>query len=448
MHVTTDFAKKLVQQALDKGATACEVIVAESTEFSVQVRLAEVETLKESTSRGIGLRVLYDGRQASVSTSDFDENAVGALVYDAIELAKITSVDDTAGLPSLTDLAREFPDLKLYDPKIAELTTDEKIGLARRAEQASLSVDPRITNSEGGAFDSSTGRTVLANSLGFVGEYQGSKCSLQTVPVATENGQMQRDGWADSKRYFSSLENPESIGRKAAERTLRKLGARKVKTQETAVVFDQTTARDLLSYIFASISGDAVFRKASFLVGKLDEKIASEALTVIDDGTMVGGLGSRPFDGEGLPIRRTVAIEKGVLRSYLLNTYTAKKLGLKSTGNASRGLTGAPFVGHNNFFIESGPFSPDDIIKSVPNGFYLTDVFGFGVNTVNGDFSLGAAGLWIENGKLAYPVEEVTVASNLKDMLMNIEMVGNDLEFRDRTSAPTLKLSRMIISGE
>lgn len=448
MAVTAEFANKLVQQAIDKGATACEVIVSEATEFSVQVRLSEIETLKESTSRGLGLRVLYDGRQSSVSTSDFDEKAVSRLVDEAIELAKVTSVDDTAGLPAVADLAHEFPDLKLYDPKIAELSTDAKIDLARRTEDAAQAYDARITNSEGGSFDSSTGHTVLANSLGFIGEYKGSKCSLQTIPVATQDGQMQRDGWADSKRFFSELEDADSLGKRAAERTLRRLGARKVKTQETPIVFDPMTANELLGYIFSSISGDAIFRKASFLVGKLEEKIASDVLTVIDDGTILSGLGSRPFDGEGLPIRRTVAIDKGVLRSYLLNTYTAKKLGLQSTGNASRGLTGAPHVGHNNFFIEAGPHSPEEIIGTISNGFYLTDVFGFGVNTVNGDFSLGAAGLWIENGKTTFPVEEVTVASNLKDMLMNIEMVGNDLEFRGRTAAPTLKLSRMIISGE
>ncbi|HZS44301.1 MAG TPA: TldD/PmbA family protein [Blastocatellia bacterium] len=448
MQVTKEFANRLVQQTIDKGATACEVIISDATEFSVQVRLDEVETLKESTSRGIGLRVLYEGRQASVSTSDFDEKALSNLIDEAIGLAKVTSVDDTAGLPPVAELAHEFPDLKLYDPQIAELPTDLKINLAKQAEKAALSFDPRITNSEGGNFDSSTGKMVLANSLGFAGEYSRSRCALSTVPVAVDAGQMQRDSWGDSKRFFSALENPESIGKRAAERTLKRLGARKVKTQDAPVVFDQMTARDLLGYIFSATSGDAVFRKASFLVGKLEEKVASDALTVIDDGTIESGLGSRPFDGEGLPIRRTVVIEKGVLRSYLLNTYTAKKLGLKSTGNASRGLTGAPHVGHNNFFIEPGTFTTEQIIGSVKNGLYLTDVFGFGVNTVNGDFSLGAAGTWIENGQLTFPVEEITVASNLKDMLMDIEMVGNDLDFRGTSAAPTLKVSRMIISGE
>jgi PmbA protein len=252
MQVTKEFANRLVQQALDKGATACEVIVSDATEFSVQIRLDEIETLKESASRGLGLRVLYEGRQASVSTSDFDEKAVSNLIDEAISLAKVTSVDDTAGLPSVSDLAHEFPDLKLYDQHVAELSTDVKIDLAKRAERAALAYDPRITNSEGSSFDSLTGRTVLANSLGFAGEYPRSKCSIVTIPVAVEGGQMQRDGWTDAKRFFSALEDPDSIGRRAAERTLKRLGSRKVKTQNAPVVFDQKTARDLLGYIFSS----------------------------------------------------------------------------------------------------------------------------------------------------------------------------------------------------
>jgi PmbA protein len=289
---------------------------------------------------------------------------------------------------------------------------------------------------------------IYANSEGFSGEYRGSTFGGSVSPVARLNGSMQRDYWYSSNRKFSRLESPQAIGRKAAQRVLRRLGARKVTTCECPIVFDPEMAASLLRSLASAISGYALYKGASFLVGKLDSQVASELVTVIDDGTIPGALGSRPFDGEGLPIRKKVIVENGHLKSFLLDTYSGKKLGMRSTGNASRSVGDPPGVSPTNFFLQPGSYSPEDIIRSVSDGFYVTELIGFGVNMVTGDYSRGAAGVWIENGELAYPVEEVTIAGNLKEIFQNIEMVGNDLELRGRIAAPTIKIARMTVGGD
>ena len=268
------------------------------------------------------------------------------------------------------------------------------------------------------------------------------------APIARTDDQMQVAGWGDRQRWLEKLEAPEKIGQEAAHRVIRKLGARKVPTQEVPIVFESSAAGELLSNFFEAVSGEAVFRRASFLLGKLDEIIASPLLTIIDDGRIPGAVGSRPFDGEGLPTRRTEVVKNGVLRNYLLNNYTARKLGLSSTANATRGLTGTPGVGITNFYVAPGQSLPEEIIATVKNGFYVTDLIGFGFNPVTGDYSRGAAGLWIENGRLTYPVEEVTIAGNFREMLRGIEIIGNDLRFRGSLAAPTLKISKMMVSGD
>ncbi len=441
------FAVDLAREAVVRGATAAEVMLRHRVEFSVSVRLGEVETLKESMDRGFGLRVLLDGKQASVSGSDFSKDSVSSLIQEAIEMARVTSPDDSAGLPEPAEMAASLADLDLYDPDISDLATEEKINLALRAEMAAREASPKIVNFDGGGFDSRAGAMVLANSQGFVAEYSGTSCSISTVPVALDNERMQRDYWYDCRRKLRDMDSPESIGAEAARRTLRKLGARTVKNQSVPVVFEPNVAKELLGDIFHAVSGESIFRKASFLVGQRGEQVASPRLTVIDDGTLPTLLGSRPFDAEGLPTRRTVVIEDGVLANYLLNTYTAKKLGLRSTGNASRGLVGAPGVGVGNLFIQPGPDSPEQIIASVRNGLYVTELIGFGVNVVNGDYSRSASGMWIQNGELAFPVQGVTVAGNLKEMLNSIEMVGDDLDFRGSIVSPTLMIGRMTISA-
>lgn len=444
-----DIAVDVVERAMKAGATAADAIARDGNEFSTLVRLGEVETLKESGARALGLRLFVGKRVAATHTSDFSKEGIQQLVSSAISLARATSEDPDGGLPEANSLGALSQDLDLYYEDVYSLSTADRIDYARRTEAAAMSVDPRITNSDGGSFDAATGYKVLANSLGFVGEYRRSYCSVSAVPIAQLDGAaMQRDYWYSTSRTMQKLESPESVGRKAAERTLRRLGARKVATQEVPVVFDPMVSRSLIDHIFDAVNGDSVYRHASFLAGKLGEQIAGENITIVDDGTMVGGFGSTPFDGEGVPTRRTVVIERGVLKSYLLNTYTARKLKLQTTGNAARGLTGNPGIGSGNFFLQPGEKTPREIIADIKSGLYVTEFLGFGVNLVTGDFSRGASGLWIEHGEFTFPVEEITVAGNLKDMLRNVSLIGNDLEFRSSIAAPTLRIEGMTVAGE
>jgi PmbA protein len=444
-----EVAQDVVRRAVNGGATAAECVVREGSEFSTVVRLGQVETLKESGAKSMGMRVFFGQRAASTYTSDFSAQGIDTMVKGALELARITSEDPHSGLPEREQLGQIPGDLDLYYEDVYSLPTEERIAYARRAEDAAIKADPRIKNSEGGSFDAATGHKIMANSLGFVGEYSRSYCSVSAVPVAQEeNGAMQRDYWYSVARSLGRLESPEHVGKIAAERTVRRLGARKVKTARVPIVLDPLVSRSILENIFEAVNGDSIYRGASFLAGKLGERVAGENVTVVDDGTIKGGFGSSPFDGEGVPTQRTMVIERGVLKSYLLNTYTAKKLGLKTTGNASRGLAGNPGIGVGNFFLEAGKKGAKEIIGVIKDGLYVTEFLGFGVNLVTGDFSRGASGMWIVNGELAYPVEEITVAGNLKDMLMNITEIGSDLEFRGSVAAPTLRMDGLTVAGE
>jgi PmbA protein len=444
-----DIATDVVARAMKAGASAAEAVAREGTEFSTVVRLGQVETLKEAGSRGLGLRVFLGRRAASTYSSDFTPDGIAHMVKGAMELARVTSEDPFAGLPEPKQLGAIAGDLELYYDDVYSLPPEERIEYARRAERAALDTDSRLTNSDGGSFDASTGHKVLANSLGFVGEVRRSYCSVAAVPIAqVENGIMQRDYWFSVAHTLAKLESPEAVGKEAARRTLRRLGARKVASTQAPIVLDPLVAGSILDNIADAVNGGAIYRQSSFLAGKLGEKVAGGNITLIDDGVRPGGFGTTPFDDEGVPTRRTPVIEQGVLKSYLLNTYTARKLGLKTTGNASRGLAGNPGISSGNFFLQPGVKTPQQIIGDIKNGFYVTEFLGFGVNLVTGDFSRGASGLWIENGELAFPVEEVTVAGNLKDMLNNISEIGNDLEFRGSTACPTLRLDGMTIAGE
>ncbi len=444
-----ELAEDVVKRAMKSGATAAEAIVRDGTEFSTVVRMGEVETLKEAGSRGMGLRVFVGKRVASTYSSDFSEDGISHLVNGALALAKVTSEDPFVALPDPSELGLIAGDLQLYSDDVYSLPPEQRIDYARRAEKAALDFDTRLKNSDGGSFDASTGRKVLANSLGFAGEYRRSYCGLSAAPIAqSENGSMQRDYWYTVARRLGKLESPEAVGHKAAQRTLRRLGARKISSTRVPIVFEQTVAGSILGNIFEAASGDSIYRQSSFLVGKLGQKVAGENVSVVDDGTIPGGFGTSPFDGEGVPTRRTVVIEKGVLQSYLLNTYTARKLGLKTTGNAARGLAGNPGIGSGNFFLNPGTSTPKQIIADIKRGLFVTEFLGFGVNLVTGDFSRGASGIWIENGELTFPVEEITVAGNLKDMLNNISEIGSDLEFRGSVACPTLRIDGMTIAGE
>jgi PmbA protein len=446
-------AADVVALAMKAGASDAEAAVREGDEFSVNVRLGQVETLKDSGSRGLGLRVFLGKRSASASTSDLTAEGIRQLVDGALELAKITEEDPCSGLAESSEFGSVPDDLRLYDEDVYSLPGAERIEWARRAEAAALAADPRITNSDGGSFQAATGRKALANSRGFVGGYRSSYAGVAVSPMAEDvDGSKQVDYWWSGARRTTDLESPESIGKEAARRTLRRLGARRVPTQRVPIVFAPEVAGSLLGSIFEAASGDVIWRGASFLAGRLGEQIASDNLTLVDDNTMLlptgmGGFGTSPFDGEGLPSLRTVVVEQGVLRNYLLNTYTARKLGMKSTHNAARGLAGTPGIGCGNLYLEPGTQTQDQIIGDVPAGLYVTSLMGFGVNVVTGDYSRGATGLWIENGALTHAVEEITVAGNLAEMLLNVTAIGNDLEFRGAIASPTLRIDGMTIAG-
>lgn len=445
-------AEEVMAQAMKAGATDAEAVAYEGEEFSALVRLGQVETLKESGSRAVGLRVFNGLRTASTSSSDLSREGLEKLVEGAVALAKITSEDPFIGLPDKGEFGQLTGDLGLYFEDVNEQPPAERIEIARRCEAAAMAFDTRIQNSGGGDFDTATSHKVMVNSRGFMGEYRRSYCGFSAAPIAhDEHGRMQRNYWYSSSRTTRKLGNPEEIGRIAAERTLRRLGARQVKTQRAPVVFSPEIARSLMGNIFEAANGDSIYRHATFFDGMLGERVAGENITVVDDGTLVfdgiGGFGTSPYDGEGLPKRRTVLVERGILTSYVTNTYTARKLGLKSTGNASRGLAGNPGIGAGNFYLEPGTMTPEELIGDVQQGLYVTETMGFGVNLVTGDYSQGASGLWIENGELTFPVEEITIAGNLKDMYRNISAIGNDLVFRSASAAPTIRVEGMMIAG-
>ena len=489
-------AADVLARALKAGATDAEAVVYEGDEFSVNVRLGHVETLKESGSRAIGLRVFIASgsaqRTASTSSSDFSPDSLDRLVSGAVTLARITSEDPFAGLPEASEFGQhDIESQHLYFDDVSLQPPADRIEIARICEAAALAYDPRIQNSGGGDFEAATAHKILMNSRGFTGEYRRSYCGFSTQPIAhDENGSMQRNYWYSAARTTRLLEDAVNIGEEAARRTLRRLGARRVKTQQAPVVFSPEIARSIIGNIFDAANGDAIYRHATFFDGMLGQRVAGSNVTVVDDGTLVfshpfdladlfyegditptypyeggiqspfdpatadgppliqtGGFGTSPFDGEGLPTRRTVLVENGILNNYVMNTYTARKLGMASTGNASRSLASNPGIGAGNFYLSPGQFSPEQIIAGVSNGLYVTETMGFGVNLVTGDYSQGAAGLWIENGELAYPVEEITIAGNLKEMYKNISAIGNDLDFRTAAAAPTLRIDGMTIAG-
>ena len=459
------FAEEAVARALRAGADDAEAVAYEADEFNVNVRLGQVEQLTESGSRALGLRVFFknsDGQQtASTSTSDLSADGITRLVTGAVDLARVTGADPFAGLPE-PDTFGSLPivTLALHFSDVEKVTALERIETARRCEAAALAYDPRIQNSAGSSYDASSAHRVMVNSRGFQGEYRRSYCGFSVSPVAQQDAAMQRDYWYSSARSAKLLESPEAIGEEAARRALRRLGARRVPTQQCPVVFAPEIARSLMGNLLSAADGDAIYRNASMFAGKLGEQVAGENITMIDDGTMVfdhvlpngenlrtGGFGTAPFDGDGLPTRRTVIIERGVLKNLMLNTYTGRKLNLPSTGKASRGLAGTPGIGGGNYFLEPGTLTPEQIIADVPNGLYVVQTMGFGVNLVTGDYSQGASGLWIENGELAHPVEEITIAGNLKEMFRNVSAIGNDLEFRSSGAVPTVRIEGMTVAG-
>jgi PmbA protein len=445
MRLDKNLTTELLAKVKRKGASAADVVAVEGDSASVQVRLSAVDKLSKAKEKRLGLRVYFAHRSAGMSTSDFSPAALDDLVETTCALAQAVVEDPHAGLPEPAALASDQPDLDLYDGQVIPM--DRLIDLAIRTEQAALAVDPRLTNSEGADFGTFAGRTLFANSHGFYGEYQSSSFSSSVSPIAVEGGLMQRDYWYSVGRKFAALDSPEAVGREAGRRTVRRLGARKIPTCRVPVVFDPEMAGSFLGNLCSAVNGYAIYKGASYLIGRLGERIAPDTVTVYDDGRMPEGLGSKPFDGEGLATRKTVMVERGVLTSYLLDTYAARKLGLASTGNASRSVGEAPSAGATNFYLAPGPVSPEEIVRSVKRGLYVTELIGFGINMVTGDYSRGVVGYWIENGELVYPVEEITIAGNLKEMWMSVEAIGNDLVFRGRIASPTVKIAEMTVAG-
>lgn len=440
-------AENTIKQALAKGATDAECTVTAGEEFSVNVRMREIEQLKEAGSRAMGLRVFVGRRNGSATTSDLTREGVERMIRAALDNAAVTTDDPLAGLADASEFGSIGGDLGLFSPEIPALTTPWKIEQAMAAERSALEADPRIRNSEGGSFDSYQSERWFANSRGFRGGYRATSAAMSAVPVAEADGKKERDYAYTIGRSLARLKNATAVGREAAERTVRRLGARKIATQKAPILFESRVARSLVGHIFEAVSGDSIYRKASFLLEKLGEKIATDKLTIVDDPTIPGLFGSWPFDDEGVPSRRKVVIERGVLKTYLHNSYSGRKCGTGTTGNAGRGLAGNPWVEHGNFFVEAGEQSPEKLIAGIRRGLLVTELMGQGVNVVNGDYSRGAAGLWIENGEIAYPVSEITIAGNLADMLMSIAAVGADLEFQGSTASPALLLEEMTISG-
>jgi len=446
VRIDRNLTSDLLAKVKRKGASAADVVAVEGDSASVQVRLGAVDKLSKAQEKRLGLRVYFGHRSAGASTSDFTPAALDELVETTCALAQAVVEDPQAGLPDPSAMAKDPPDLDLYDGQT--LSMDRMIELATRTEQAALAVDLRLSNSEGADFGTYGGRTAFANSHGFYGEYKSSSFSCSVSPIAVQDGLMQRDYWYAVGRKFAGLDSPEDVGREAGRRTVRRLGARKASTCRVPVVFDPEMAGSFLGNLCSAVNGYAIYKGASYLIGRLGERIAPESVTISDDGRMPGGLGSKPFDGEGLATRKNVVVDRGMLKTYLLDAYAARKLKLVSTGNASRSVGEAPSAGATNFYLAPGAVSPEEIIRSVKRGLYVTELIVFGINMVTGDYSRGAVGFWIENGELAYPVEEITIAGNLKDMWMNVEAIGNDLVFRGRLASPTVKIAEMTVAGD
>ncbi len=433
--------------AVAAGASEAEVLVRIGSAFSATVRAGAVERLLQAGFRKLGLRIFAKSRSALSATSDFSPGTLSDLVARTLEMARAAGEDPAIGLPGGECYSNPDPALHLSFPGAASMPPESRIDLARRCEAAALTFDPQITNSEGGSFENSSIHNVYANSLGVLKAYEKSLCSLSATALAEQDGRKQRDYWQARALDACGLPPPEMVGREAARRTLRRLGASRLTTREVPVVFDPLAAASLLGHIAEAVSGTALVRQASFLLNRIGHRIASPLVTIIDDGLLPQGLGSRQFDSEGLPSRTTTVVREGVLENYLLDSYAARRLGMSPTANSDREPDGAPSSGPSNFYLRPGDLTPGEIIASVRQGLYVTELLGFGVNIVSANYSQGAAGLWIENGRLGPPVEEITIAGNLREMLLNITAVGDDLQPLAEIFAPTILISRMTVSG-
>ena len=445
-----ELGTQVMERALKKGATVAEVGVSEGTHLSVKVRMGEPELVEEAGSKSLGLRVMRGQQVAVTHTSDFTPAGLERFVDDALELANLAQPDPFAGPPdpALLSTISQHPDLQLFDPAVNELDAARAIDIAKRTEKAALGMDKRLTNSEGANVSRQAGASVLVTSGGFRGGVRGTYTSISVHPVADDADGKKRGGYYWSARRFADeLETPEAVGMEAARRTLQKLGSRKLDTQEVAVIFDPDSGRSILGLLASCINGGAIWRKGSYLLDREGQQVASSLVNVVDDPLRPRGPGSRPFDGEGLLSRKNSVVEAGILKTFILDTYSAKKLGKQSTGNASRGSGGGVGPSTTNFILQPGKQTAEQLLKSTDRALYVTDMMGFGFNAVTGDFSRGASGFWIEKGERAFPVSEVTISLNLDDMLKRIDaFVFNDTAPTE-IYTPTFRISAMTVAG-
>jgi PmbA protein len=444
-----NLASELVAALKRQGADAADVYITSVDGFNTTVRLGAIEKLQQSTSKGLGLRVFKNGATALTFTTDFQDKTVKDLVKETLEIVKVSNADKHNGLAPKEMLGEHTGKLLIFDEEILKLSPEKKIEMAKEAEEAGRAVDKRITNSNGASWANSVAQVTLANSDGFVGQYQTTIASLYVSLLAEENGVKQTDGWYSFNRFLNKIDSPRAVGEEAGRRVVRRLGGRKVKSQAVPVVLDPSVAANFVGMVFGAASGSSIYRRASYLVEKIGQEVAAPSVTIIDDATLTDGLASRPFDAEGVKSSSLTLIENGVLKTYVCDSYSARRLNSKVTGNASRSYQSAPGVGATNLFLKNGTTDPKDIVKSVKNGLYLMEMFGSGVNSVTGDFSQGASGFWIENGEITYPVQEITIAGNVLKVLKNVQAIGNDLSFRfGSTASPTLLISEMTVGGE
>jgi PmbA protein len=443
----SDVAARAAELARRAGADAAEVLCRDGSELTVKVRLSEAELVKEAGSRALGLRVFVDRRAAVTYTSDFTEGALAALAHETVALARLAEPDPANTLPD-EDFASDLPELDLWDEASLGVDAATALRWAIAGEDAARQADPRVTNSDGATFSRTAGASAFANTAGFCAGARGTYQSFYVEPICDDADGKKRSGyWWSAARYLSALESPEAVGKEAARRTLAKLGSRKVHTCDAPIVFDPDAARALVGALFGVTNGSAWYRKSSYLLGREGQPCASSLVTIIDDPLIPRAPGSRPFDGDGLRSRRNTVVEGGILNTILCDTYTARKLGRKSTGSAGRGVGGSPGPTTSNLILQAGATPAADIVKGVRAGLYVTDMMGMGFNPVTGDFSRGAAGFWIENGELTYPVSEVTISANFDDIWKRVDAVGDDLDLRSSTAAPTLRVAHMTIAG-
>jgi PmbA protein len=433
----------LIDDALIQGADAADAVVFDASSVSVSCRLGDLEKLERAESKDLGLRVFVGKQQAIVSSTDFEESTLGDVVTRAVAMAKAAPEDPFCGIALAEQLITDTPELEIYDPK--EPSNESLIEAARTAEDAARSVDG-VTNTEGAETGWSNSRIAIATSNGFAQTYATSSHSIAASVLAGKGTEMERDYDYNSSVYYVDLGDPAKIGRNAGERAVNRLNARKVETQQVPVVYDPRVSSGIVQHFASAINGSSVSRGTSFLKEKMGQKVFADGINIVEDPHRNRGLRSKPFDAEGLPNYRKYLAEDGVLKTWVLDLASARQMGLQSTGNAARGTASPPSPAVTNLYMEAGKQSPADLISDITSGFYVTELIGMGINIVTGDYSRGATGFWIENGEISYPVTEMTIAGNLKDMFNNLSP-ADDLEFKFGTDAPTLRIDGMTVAG-